>query len=218
MDIYLTDLTTGDRLRFPMLPTDINIKISNQFSNYSILKIGEIRIPSGSSLDSFSWNGILPGKRRKNDPYIRCWQSPKAVYKWLNNLKTQDGKPVKARLLITGTPINCDVYLSSFFGTPTGGYGDINYSITLIQAKEIKIRTASKSVNSINNVSSSTVPERPSPPAAKTYTVVAGDCLWKIAQRFYGSGSLYTKIYEVNKEVIGSNPNSIYAGQVLTIP
>jgi len=52
----------------------------------------------------------------------------------------------------------------------------------------------------------------------KTYTVVSGDCLWNIAKKFYGNGSQYAKIYEVNKKTIGSNPNLIYPGQVLTIP
>ena len=36
--------------------------------------------------------------------------------------------------------------------------------------------------------------------------------------RSYGDGSQYTKIYNANKGVIGSNPNLIRAGQVFTIP
>lgn len=54
--------------------------------------------------------------------------------------------------------------------------------------------------------------------AAQTYTVKSGDSLWAIAKRYYGSGALYTKIYEANRDIIGSNPNLIYPGQVLTIP
>ena len=58
----------------------------------------------------------------------------------------------------------------------------------------------------------------PAPASAQTYTVVRGDCLWKIAKRFYGSGAKYTVIYNANRGVIGGNPNLIYPGQVLTIP
>ncbi len=219
MDIYLTNLTNSDRLRFPMLPTEISIKMANQFANYTILSIGEVRLPSGTALDSISWNGILPGQKRVSSrtPYIFDWQDPKAVYRWIEQLKTQYGKPVKARLLITESPINCDVYLSSFTGTPTGGYGDINYSITLIQAKDIKIST-SKNQAKQDSQSTTAAPARPSPPAAKTYTVKKGDSLWKIAQRYYGKGSDYTRIFRANGSVIGSNPNLIYPGQVLTIP
>lgn len=216
MDIYLTNLKTNDRLQFPMLPTEISVKKGNQFASYTILQKGEVKIPSGTQLDSFSWSGILPGKKRRNDPYIRAWQNPKAIYNWITNLKAKGGKPVKARLLITETPINCDVYLSVFQATPTGGYGDINYSITLTQAKQIKVTKSAKKVQVLMNAPKNE--ERPSAPAAQTYTVVKRDCLWKIAQKFYGNGSQYTKIYEANKGTIGGNPNLIYPGQVLTIP
>lgn len=214
MDIYLTNMETKDRLRFPMLPQEISIKVANQFSSYTIINVGEVRIPSGTSLDEFSWNGILPGVKRKDAPYVYDWKSPKTIYKWINKLKAQNGNPVKARLLITGTPINCDVYLSDFTGTPSGGYGDINYSISLIQAKEIRVtKSAETEVSSAPSTS-----ERPSPPVEQTYTVVAGDCLWKIAQRFYNAGADYGRIYEANVGVIGNDPNKIKPGQVLTIP
>ena len=50
----------------------------------------------------------------------------------------------------------------------------------------------------------------------KTYTVKRGDSLWKIAVKFYGKGSMYTKIYDANTGQI-ANPNLIYTGQVLNI-
>ena len=61
--------------------------------------------------------------------------------------------------------------------------------------------------------------EEPEPeaPAASTYTVVSGDCLWNIAYRLYGSGARWKDIYALNQSVI-RNPELIYAGQVLTVP
>lgn len=58
----------------------------------------------------------------------------------------------------------------------------------------------------------------PAPKSAKKYTVVKGDTLWGIAKKYYGDGSKYKKIYDANKKVIGSDPNLIKLGQVLTIP
>jgi len=54
-------------------------------------------------------------------------------------------------------------------------------------------------------------------PARRTYTVVKGDSLSKIAQREYGAASKWHAIYEANRDQI-KNPDLIYPGQVLTIP
>jgi 2',3'-cyclic-nucleotide 2'-phosphodiesterase/3'-nucleotidase len=54
-------------------------------------------------------------------------------------------------------------------------------------------------------------------PTVRTYTVQAGDCLWTISQRFYGTGTNWDAIYEANTDII-KNPDMIYVGQVLVIP
>ncbi|MCX7833715.1 MAG: LysM peptidoglycan-binding domain-containing protein [Ignavibacteria bacterium] len=62
------------------------------------------------------------------------------------------------------------------------------------------------------------------------YTVVKGDCLWKIAQKkeIYGNARFWVKIWEANKEGVISapkgvphkivKPDLIYPGQILRIP
>jgi DNA-binding SARP family transcriptional activator len=59
---------------------------------------------------------------------------------------------------------------------------------------------------------------------AVSYTVVVGDSLWGIAQRFYGNGSLYASIFEANKgktmatgEVF-TDPRVIRPGWVVEVP
>jgi nucleoid-associated protein YgaU len=54
-------------------------------------------------------------------------------------------------------------------------------------------------------------------PTGKTYTVVRGDSLSKIAQREYGDAKKWRKIFEANKDVI-ENPDLIEVGQDLIIP
>jgi nucleoid-associated protein YgaU len=54
-------------------------------------------------------------------------------------------------------------------------------------------------------------------PAAKTYTVKAGDTLSKIAQEHLGSANAYMKIFELNKDQL-SDPDKIRPGQVLKLP
>ena len=50
-----------------------------------------------------------------------------------------------------------------------------------------------------------------------SYVVVKGDSLSRIAQRAYGDGTKWRKIYEANKDVI-KDPDLIYPGQSLRIP
>jgi len=54
-------------------------------------------------------------------------------------------------------------------------------------------------------------------PAAKTYTVKAGDTLSHIAKEHLGSAGAYMKIFELNKDQL-SDPDKIKPGQVLRLP
>ena len=58
-------------------------------------------------------------------------------------------------------------------------------------------------------------PEPTPAPTGDTYTVVSGDCLWNIAYKLYGTGTLYTKLAAANKL---ADPYIIYIGQILTAP
>ena len=60
-------------------------------------------------------------------------------------------------------------------------------------------------------------PSASQPAASRTYTVVAGDSLSKIAKREYGDAQQWRKIYDANRDQI-SNPDLIHPGQVLNIP
>ena len=68
--------------------------------------------------------------------------------------------------------------------------------------------------------SSTAPPPKPAAPPViepRTYTVVAGDSLSKIAKREYGKASLWPRIFEANKDQI-KNPDLIHPGQKLRIP
>ena len=49
------------------------------------------------------------------------------------------------------------------------------------------------------------------------YIIEKGDTLWEIAEKAYGNGAKYTKIVEVNREVI-KNADKIFPGQKIRIP
>ena len=53
--------------------------------------------------------------------------------------------------------------------------------------------------------------------SGRTYTVVAGDSLSKIAKREFGDANKWHAIYEANRDTI-KNPDLIHPGQVLNLP
>jgi nucleoid-associated protein YgaU len=58
----------------------------------------------------------------------------------------------------------------------------------------------------------------PSPATLALHTVAEGDTLDSIAQQYYADATLWRKIFDVNKAVIGENPDNIKIGMQLTIP
>jgi nucleoid-associated protein YgaU len=75
--------------------------------------------------------------------------------------------------------------------------------------------------SNVSSGGSSTAPAAPQPTdttgAGKTYVVVEGDSLSKIAKREYGDASKWRTIYEANKDLI-NDPDLIYPGQELKVP
>ena len=65
----------------------------------------------------------------------------------------------------------------------------------------------------VESGSSSTAPA----PSGRSYTVVKGDSLSKIAKHLYGDAQQWRKIYDANRDQI-KNPDLIYPGQTFTIP
>lgn len=53
--------------------------------------------------------------------------------------------------------------------------------------------------------------------AAREYTVVAGDTLTKLAERFYGSNTEWGRIYNANRKTL-KHPDRVDVGVKLTIP
>ena len=83
------------------------------------------------------------------------------------------------------------------------------------------------SFGNVQSGGSSTAPAAPAnptptspaaaPAAPRTYTVVAGDSLSKIAKKLYGDGNKWKRIFEANRDTV-KNPDLIHPGQVLKIP
>lgn len=54
-------------------------------------------------------------------------------------------------------------------------------------------------------------------PTAAPYIVRQGDCIWRIAERFCGSGAHWRELYRANRDRV-AHPDLIYPQQYLAVP
>lgn len=225
MDIYLNELTGGRSFTFPSLPERIRVKESTRYQTYSTIRSGDIKIPNGTDPTAISWDGVFFGEAKKQESIVRHWQKPAECEKLL---KDWQEKGTIMRLLVTETNINVDVTISKFNVEEYGGFGNKEYTIEFIQNRGLKVYTTDELHVEKFEKKIKPRPEPPAPPQ-NLYTVVSGDTLWGIAQKFYGDGLRWQEIYNANADTIEStaaqhgfagsdNGHWIWPGEVFTIP
>lgn len=212
----MTVIAAGSEIGFPVLPEKLEVTTAGKNETATVLELGEVLLLRKKGLRSVSWESFFPVNTA---PFVtgrinRPAEAVKAIQKARDSLE-----PV--RFLLTGTDLDVNIRMGidSFdYEERSGELGDIYYSIKLTEWKDYspsRLQLQSDGTAKAEEPARSGKPEIAS---EKTYTVQEGDCLWSIAQRIYGSGSDYTKLFDANRDIIGSNPNLIYPGQVFQIP
>lgn len=204
------------KLRIPVLPEKIEVSYPDKNDKTYVYGVGEVTIKKHPGAVQVKYSSFFP--KNKCQGSVTSLESPNTCAEFM---KTVMELETFAKFTYTGGPhpisMKCTIKYEEY---EQGGDPDtIYYTLTITEYKvttvrKITVKTAVKKAT----VSTQKTTTSSSKSTAKTYTVVKGDCLWNIAKKYYGNGAQYTKIYNANKSVIGSNPNLIYPGQVLTIP
>lgn len=223
VDIYIQERSGPRFIRIPWLPDQIKIKVGNvETATYKIIDTGDVAVPTGTGLATYSWESVWPGKDRTDTSLLRgYWRDPSTYH---NILEDWMRKGTKLQVLVTGYPINKNVYLKEYDCTAAGGFGDLAYSLTLEEDRDITI-TSTK----VQTPAPSTTKRPSATSSATSYTIKKGDTLWKISRKFYGKGSKWRTIYNANKDIIeatakkrgrksSSNGHWIYPGVSIKIP
>ena len=223
VDIYIREKSGNREIRIPLLPEEFSFPSGDAtFITCDIMNLGEVAIPSGTGLGGCSWESEFPGELRRNDPMIRgTWKNPKTYKNILEDWKKK-GTPLN--LLITGYPVNIDVYCERFIPQGVGAFGDIAYEVEFKEKRDIVIKTSTDA----SKPTTKPTTKRPTP-TPKTHKIKSGDTLWGIAMKYYGNGTKWQTIYNANKEIIektakahgrtsSQNGHWIYPGVTLTIP
>ena len=229
MNIKLIPVGNGSKFTFPALPEKIQAKYGAKYQSFDIISQGAVKVPKGTDVAEFSWDGVFFGKSKRKEPIVKknSWKEPNECVKVLNDFMKNE---TVLNLIVTETWINVDVTISSFQPRPAGAYGNVEYSITFVQKKPLQIYTTHEL--QIAKFVKKTKPRNDSGDTSgggSTYTVVSGDTLWGIATKKLGSGSKWTSIYDANASTIEAEAKKhgkassdhghwIWPGEVLTIP
>lgn len=211
--MWITGNAEQEKLQVPVLPEKFNVSIGSKNASVDVTGLGEITIKQSRPAYQFSFSSFFPATTFpaiNNVPLANPQKCVQRIEGWIDSKK-----PV--HIIITGAGIDEYCTIEKFNRYEEGGdVGTIHYDLTLKEYREVTIRQVAVSDGTATVEQTQTRVDNTTTP--KTYTVKKGDCLWNIAKSLYGSGADYTKIYEANKGTVGSNPNRIYPGQVLTIP
>lgn len=202
-----------------MNPERVSVSTGVNMKSCEVIDLGEIKFPRGKVPATITWEGKLPGEKRSAMSFVKDWRP---VSELVDTLQEFRDRQERLQLLITDTPINTEVYLSVFEHNWGGGFGDCDYRLELVQARDLKIYTDAewKQKSAIQSVSYTYKVSRPALIKPMTYTVQPGDTLSKIAKRFLGSAIKWSSIYNEpsNRKKIGPDPNKLKVGTVLNIP
>ncbi|MFD2671032.1 LysM peptidoglycan-binding domain-containing protein [Marinicrinis sediminis] len=214
LEFWLSFRNYEEQLQLPVNPVNYELSSSHDYQDFEVNHYGERTVPGFRQLAEISLSSFFP--KHYNATFCEYENIPQP-WEAVNRLKRwqESGEPI--RLKITGTSINMAATIRSLdIEEKAGEPGDIHFSLKLkeyqfftfpvyaLDEEEKVIDPSQRRANTVVN------PSR--------YTVKPGDSLWKISQKNLGDGSKWRKIYELNKAVIGPNPNLIKPQQVLVMP
>lgn len=208
--IELSANNRQERIVLPVNPKEIEFSGEQLNQKITLLNVGEYNLRGNRGLLKGPISSFFPSER--SPFYHYADRSPQEYVGLLQKWK-ESGDPI--RMIDTDLGINLMMDIEKLSIRQSEGDGDIYYTLELCEARTLNV----PAVKVTATVQSSGLKARPNTQAPpKTYTVKSGDTLWGIAKKMYGDGAQYMKIYNASKAVVGSNPNLIKPGQVLTVP
>lgn len=199
-------------LHLPVMPASIEMSEGGKSSTYDVAGLGEINVIKDRKLSEYGFGSIFPNQRY---PFVRTRRLyPPAYYvetimRWM-----ESGRPIRFIYKGRSFGINTAASIEDFqWKEVAGGIGDIEYAIKL---KHYRFYAAKRypAGQAVKKEAVKRPDDRPKP---KTYTLKAGDSLWKVAQNVLGSGERWREIQKLNG-ISDAEVKRLPIGKVLKLP
>lgn len=219
-----------DDLTMPITPEGIKTTVRNQNKTINLIDSKEYNMLKHPGLTEVELSLILPAQ---DAHYVRGFQPQQVYLDKFEALKTDKEKKIFPFMIIR-SDTNQDLS-DTYFPMATledyeieenrdYGIGDLVVSLIIkqfedIAEKEITVEETTKVDENGKAEPALKVEEKPAKEKPKGvpegHTVVKGDTLWHIAEKYLGDGARYPELAKINPQV--QNPNLIYPGQVINL-
>lgn len=198
-----------ENIKLPIVPSEFHIKSGKNSNSVNLLGFGEISDSGTPQLKTWSISSMFPKTQ-----YSMCTHTIKSnPYDYVSLIEKLKTNNIVCTYVITQTNVNYRCTIEEFEYYENDGSGDIYYTISFKEHKEIKLSTLGNT-NATSNVLYFNSDYTLDSTKENKVIVREGDTVIKIAKAYYGDSSKYEDILTKNGL---SNPDDIKPGQVLII-
>lgn len=216
--IYFSANNDQEGFQLPINPEKVSVSIAGDGEKFSIAKIGKVNIPKDVQLEGFELASYFPSgdSHYSSTVYREPQYYIDTIKKWQKNKM-----PVRYIYVDGSFSINELVTIEKFDYDETGGSADVNFSLSLLKYVSFspqKMTVVKNTATAKTQVVKKTTPARQNTkPQPKTYSLIKGDSLWKVAQKELGSGNRFPEIQKLNG-IKDSQLRSLPIGLKLKLP
>lgn len=225
--IWISWNNQQEGFELPVLPPELGANIRSDGAEHDVYGLGKINVIKDRGLATYTIESIFPvswrdGSGRILPPYISASivLEPRAYVDYIMRW-WETKRPVRLVAVTSTMEVNTAASIEGFeWREVAGSPGDIMYSL---QLKEYRFYGAKKlqtirEEERIVRVASAPSPTRPDDRVQpKSYTLAAGDNLWKVAQKILGDGSRWREIQTLNN-ISDAEVKRLPVGKVLKLP
>lgn len=183
----------GERFVLPVTPSKINLTDGQNNKVMNVTQVGEILVFGMPKLQTISFSSFFPNPKREYPFVVGENKEPAECMALIKKWKELR---VPVRIIITGLDVNLAVGIGSFDCDKRDGSGDIYYSLSFTEHKDLNTPLA----NNNNQIEEDTgLRTRPGGVDANTATMVskAADVL-DVAKKAYGDYKHWHRVVESN--------------------